>query len=41
VARVLEAAGGDLTRPSDAEMATDMEALGMAPLFDGSEFERI
>jgi hypothetical protein len=41
MARVLDAAEGDLTRPADAEMAADVAALDMAPLFDGSELERI
>jgi aryl-alcohol dehydrogenase-like predicted oxidoreductase len=40
-ARVFEAAEGDITRPSDAEMAADVDAQAMAPLFDGSELERI
>jgi aryl-alcohol dehydrogenase-like predicted oxidoreductase len=33
------AAGGD--RPSDAEMAADVDAHGVEPLFDGRELERI
>ena len=41
MARVLAAAEGDLTRPSDAEMAADVEAFDMAPLFDGEALERI
>jgi aryl-alcohol dehydrogenase-like predicted oxidoreductase len=41
MARVLAAAEGDLTRPDDAEMAADVEALDMAPLFDGTTAERI
>jgi aryl-alcohol dehydrogenase-like predicted oxidoreductase len=40
-AQVFAAAEGDLTRPSDAEMAADVESQAMAPLFDGSELERI
>jgi len=41
MARVLAAAEGDLTRPTDAEMAADVDELDMAPLFDGAEIERI
>ena len=41
MARVLAAAEGDLTRPSDDEMAADVDALDMAPLFDGATAERI
>jgi aryl-alcohol dehydrogenase-like predicted oxidoreductase len=40
-AQVFAAAEGDLTRPPDAEMAADVESQAMAPLFDGSELERI
>jgi aryl-alcohol dehydrogenase-like predicted oxidoreductase len=36
------AAAGDVTtRPSDAEMDADVARLGVEPLFDGSELERI
>ena len=41
MARVLAAAEGDLTRPEDAAMAADVDALAMAPLFDGGAIERI
>jgi aryl-alcohol dehydrogenase-like predicted oxidoreductase len=41
MARVLDAAEGDLTRPADAEMAADVDDLDMAPLFDGGVVERI
>ena len=41
MARVLAAAEGDLTRPADVEMAADVDALDMAPLFDGAAAERI
>jgi aryl-alcohol dehydrogenase-like predicted oxidoreductase len=41
MARVLDAAEGDLTGPSDAEMQADMDALAMEPLFDGGAIERI
>lgn len=38
---VLDAAAGDLSRPTDAELAADVEAEGIAPLFDGAALERI
>jgi aryl-alcohol dehydrogenase-like predicted oxidoreductase len=41
MARVLDAAEGALTRPSDAEMQVDVDALDMEPLFDGGAIERI
>jgi aryl-alcohol dehydrogenase-like predicted oxidoreductase len=41
MARVLDAAEGDLSRPSDAEMQADVDALDMEPLFDGGAIERI
>ena len=41
MARVLDIAEGDLTRPSDAEMQADVDAQDMAPLFDGGAIERI
>jgi aryl-alcohol dehydrogenase-like predicted oxidoreductase len=41
MARVLDAAEGDLTRPTDAEMQADVDALAMEPLFDGGAIERI
>ena len=41
MARVLDIAEGDLTRPSDAEMQADVDDQDMAPLFDGGAIERI
>jgi aryl-alcohol dehydrogenase-like predicted oxidoreductase len=41
MAHVLDAAEGALTRPSDAEMQVDVDALDMEPLFDGGAIERI
>ena len=41
MARILDVADGDLTRPPDAEMQADVDALDMAPLFDGGAIERI
>jgi aryl-alcohol dehydrogenase-like predicted oxidoreductase len=41
MARILDAAEGDLTRPTDAEMQADVDALDMEPLFDGGAIERI
>lgn len=38
---VLDAAEGDLTRPTDAELAADVAEQGMTPLFDGADLERI
>ena len=38
---IVAAAEGTLDRPSDDEMVADNEAFGIAPLFDGSELERI
>lgn len=38
---ILDAAAGDLTRPSEAELEHDIEANGITPLFDGAELERI
>lgn len=38
---VLEAAAGDLSRPSDDELAADAAAAGITPLFDGAALERI
>jgi aryl-alcohol dehydrogenase-like predicted oxidoreductase len=37
----LEAAAARPSRPADAELEADAEALAMAPLFDGGELERI
>ena len=37
----LEAASGDLSLPGDDEMLSGEEALGVMPLFDGQELERI
>jgi aryl-alcohol dehydrogenase-like predicted oxidoreductase len=41
MACILDAAEGDLTRPTDAEMQADVDALAMEPLFDGGAIERI
>jgi aryl-alcohol dehydrogenase-like predicted oxidoreductase len=41
LARELEVAEGDLTRPADAAMAADVDDLAMQPLFDGDALERI
>ncbi len=41
LAPVVEAATGDLTAPTDAEMRADIEAYGITPLFDGDVLERI
>lgn len=38
---VLEAAAGDLSRPTDDELAADVEAEAITPLFDGAALERI
>jgi aryl-alcohol dehydrogenase-like predicted oxidoreductase len=38
---LVEMASGDLTAPSDAEMAEDADTFGITPLFDGAELERI
>jgi aryl-alcohol dehydrogenase-like predicted oxidoreductase len=38
---VLDAAEGELTRPSDQVMAADAERFGIDPLFDGGALERI
>lgn len=38
---VLEAAAGDLTRPTEADLAADVEAEAITPLFDGASLERI
>jgi aryl-alcohol dehydrogenase-like predicted oxidoreductase len=44
-ARLLEhtlaAAAGELTRPDDSQMAADVTAEGVTPLFDGGALERI
>lgn len=37
----LSATTGQLTRPSDDEMAADVTAEGMTPIFDGAALERI
>lgn len=37
----LSAAAGQLTRPGDDVMATDVAAEGMTPIFDGAALERI
>lgn len=41
LATILEAASGDDPAPTDAELAADAERLGVEPLFDGAELERI
>jgi aryl-alcohol dehydrogenase-like predicted oxidoreductase len=41
MARELEVAEGDLTRPADDAMAADVATHDMAPLFDGNTLERI
>jgi aryl-alcohol dehydrogenase-like predicted oxidoreductase len=38
---IVDAATGDLTRPSDDEMRTDVAEQGITPLFDAGELERI
>ena len=38
---ILEAASGPIALPSDEAMAADTDRLGIAPLFDGVELERI
>ncbi len=38
---IFEAASGDVSRPSDDEMQADTDRLGITPLFDGSDLERI
>jgi aryl-alcohol dehydrogenase-like predicted oxidoreductase len=38
---VFDAAEGDLARPSDAELAADVDRFGITPLFDGAALERI
>ena len=38
---ILAAAGEPLSRPTDEELQADVEAFGIAPLFDGRELERI
>jgi aryl-alcohol dehydrogenase-like predicted oxidoreductase len=38
---VVDAAAGDLARPSDAEMRSDVADQGITPLFDGDLLERI
>lgn len=38
---ILEAASGPLALPSDEAMAADADRLGITPLFDGAELERI
>ncbi len=41
LAATVEAASGPLDRPSDDELAADVEAHGIAPIFDGETLERI
>jgi aryl-alcohol dehydrogenase-like predicted oxidoreductase len=38
---ILAAADGAVVRPDDRDLAADVEALGLEPLFDGAELERI
>jgi aryl-alcohol dehydrogenase-like predicted oxidoreductase len=38
---VLDAAAGDLTRPSELELAADIDRFAMTRLFDGADLERI
>jgi aryl-alcohol dehydrogenase-like predicted oxidoreductase len=38
---IVAAAGGDLTRPSEDELAADESAYDVAPIFDGEALERI
>ncbi len=38
---IIDAASGDLTRPSDDEMRADVAEQGITPLFDAGELERI
>jgi aryl-alcohol dehydrogenase-like predicted oxidoreductase len=38
---VLDAASGDLTRPTDDELRADIDTFGITPLFDGQALERI
>ena len=39
--QLVEAASGDLTTPTDEELAADEAQFGITPLFDGKELERI
>ncbi|MEM7325347.1 MAG: aldo/keto reductase [Actinomycetota bacterium] len=41
LAQSMDAAVGDITAPTDEEMEADGVRLGITPLFDGSELERI
>ncbi|MDJ0768885.1 MAG: aldo/keto reductase [Ilumatobacter sp.] len=38
---ILEAAAGELDPPTEEQMAADVEAFGITPLFDGGALERI
>jgi aryl-alcohol dehydrogenase-like predicted oxidoreductase len=38
---IIDAAAGDLVRPSDDEMRADVDEQGITPLFDAGELERI
>ena len=38
---IVEAASGPLDRPSDEDLAADVEAFGITPIFDGDTLERI
>lgn len=39
--QLIEAASGDLSRPTDAELDRDIEEFGITPLFSSGELERI
>jgi aryl-alcohol dehydrogenase-like predicted oxidoreductase len=41
VPHIVEAAGGQLARPTDDELLADNDRFGISPLFDGAELERI
>jgi len=38
---IIDAATGDLDRPTDAELRADIAAYGITPLFDNETLERI
>ena len=38
---IVDAASGPLDRPSDDELAADVDAFGISPIFDGGTLERI
>jgi hypothetical protein len=41
VPMLVDAASGDLSAPNDDELEADEANLGITPLFDGAELERI